>query len=172
MRLGLATASCFGKIVTPAKGEPSKQMDDYANDLIGELVTGNNSETFTSYWMERGQLFEADAAAAYEFITGFELDRGGFLTDDDMTVGASPDRRVIKLGSVIGGVETHEREARFGMDGATGGLDAVDDAFEFAQAAGDHFHGISPIVPDLHPPPWDRGRWMETSFERNHGAWR
>lgn len=105
MRLGLATASCFDKIVTPAKGDPSKQMDDYANNLIGELVTGNNAETFTSYWMERGQQFEADAAAAYEFITGFELDRGGFLTDDDMTVGASPDRRVIKLGSVVGGVE-------------------------------------------------------------------
>ena len=55
--------------------------------------------------MERGQQFEQDAAMSYEFITGFTLDRGGFLTDDDMTVGASPDRRVLELGTVVGGVE-------------------------------------------------------------------
>lgn len=106
MRLGVATASCFDKIITPKTGEPSKQMDEYANKLIGELVTGENSETFTSYWMERGAQFEADAAAAYEVITDFTLDRGGFLTNDDMTIGASPDRRVFdRDGHVIGGVE-------------------------------------------------------------------
>lgn len=106
MRLGVATASCFGKIITPKTCEPSKQMGEYANKLIGELVTGENSETFTSYWMERGAQFEADAAAAYEVITDFTLDRGGFLTNDDMTIGASPDRRVFdRDGHVIGGVE-------------------------------------------------------------------
>ena len=105
MRLGLATASCFHRIITPVKVEPSKSMGEYANGLIAELITGENSETFKSYWMERGAQMEAEASAAYEFITGFTLDRGGFLTDDNMTVGASPDRRIIDLGLVIGGVE-------------------------------------------------------------------
>ena len=105
MRLGLATASCFDKIITPKTAEPSKSMDDYANSLIGELITGESSEKFQSYWMERGAQMEAEASASYEVITDFTLDRGGFLTDDNMTVGASPDRRVLKLGSVVGGVE-------------------------------------------------------------------
>ena len=105
MRLGLATASCFHRIVTPVKAEPSKSMDEYANGLIGELITGANSETFKSYWMERGSQMEAEASASYEVITDFTLDRGGFLTDDNMTVGASPDRRVLKFGSVVAGVE-------------------------------------------------------------------
>ncbi len=105
IRIGLATTSCFGEIITPAKAEPSKSMEQYSNKLIGELITGQNSETFTSYWMERGAMMEQDAAAAYEVITGFTLDRGGFITDDDMTIGASPDRRVLDGLDVKGGVE-------------------------------------------------------------------
>jgi len=42
---GLATASCFDKIITPKTAEPSKSMDEYANGLIGELITGERSET-------------------------------------------------------------------------------------------------------------------------------
>ena len=79
MRLGLATASCFDRIITPKTAEPSKSMDDYANSLIGELITGENSEKFQSYWMERGAQMEAEASAAYEVITDFTLDRGGSL---------------------------------------------------------------------------------------------
>lgn len=106
IRIGLATSSCFGEICTPAEGKPSKSMDAYSNKLIGELITGTNSENFQSYWMERGATMEADAAASYEIITGYKLDRGGFITDDDMTMGASPDRRVLDAhGNVIGGVE-------------------------------------------------------------------
>ena len=106
IRIGLATSSCFGEICTPSEGKPSASMDAYSNQLIGELITGRNSENFTSYWMERGASMEADAAASYEIITGYTLDRGGFITDDDMTIGASPDRRVLdRNGNVIGGVE-------------------------------------------------------------------
>ncbi len=111
MRQGLATTSCFGKIITPT-GQRKKDgsilsasADDYANQLIGELVTGENSETFKSYWMERGAQMEDEASRSYMMITDNELDRGGFITDDDFTVGASPDRRIIKLGTAIGGVE-------------------------------------------------------------------
>lgn len=107
MRLGVATASCFDKIITPKTGEPSKQCDDYANQLIGEMITGETAEKFPqTYWMERGSQLEGEAALSYEAITGLTLDMGGFMTDDDMMFGASPDRRVIGPGGdVIGGIE-------------------------------------------------------------------
>jgi len=104
-RLGLATASCFDQIITPKTASPSSQMDGYANRLIAELITGESAEKFQSYWMERGALMEADAGAAYEAITDLALARGGFITDDNMTYGASPDRRVVRDGEVVGAVE-------------------------------------------------------------------
>jgi len=106
MRLGLATASCFHKIITPQKGELSKSAEHYASALVGEMITGENTENFQSYWMERGGAMEAAASSSYEIITGLTLDRGGFITNDDMTIGASPDRRVRgDNGLIIGGVE-------------------------------------------------------------------
>lgn len=106
MRLGVATASCFDEIITPT-GKLSKQADDYANQLIGEMITGETAEKFPqTYWMERGSQLEGEAAQAYEAITGLTLDMGGFMTDDDMKFGASPDRRVIGPGGeVVGGIE-------------------------------------------------------------------
>lgn len=106
LRQGLATTSRFDSIITPKTGELSKSCEKYANDLIGEMITGENSEKFQSYWMERGAMLEADASASYEAITDYVLDRGGFITNDKMTRGASPDRRVLdKNGKVVGGVE-------------------------------------------------------------------
>lgn len=104
-RLGLATASCFDKIITPAKCELSKSSSAYANQLIGEMITRENTEKFENYWMERGIETEDEAAASYQAIVDCELDRGGFLTNDAMTIGASPDRRIVSGGKVVGGVE-------------------------------------------------------------------
>lgn len=107
MRLGVATASNFHKIITPITGKLSKSAETYASSLVGEMITGENAEKFQSYWMERGGAMEAAAASSYEIITGLTLDRGGFITNDEMTAGASPDRRVRgdKSGLIVGGVE-------------------------------------------------------------------
>lgn len=107
MRLGVATASCFDKIITPKTGEISKSAEKYANQLVGEMICGENSEKFQSYWMERGALMEPKARAQYEIITDYTLDRGGFVTNDDMTIGASPDVRVVNpsTGKIIGAAE-------------------------------------------------------------------
>ncbi|TXH10072.1 MAG: hypothetical protein E6R04_06470 [Spirochaetes bacterium] len=105
MRLGLATASCFHKIITPKTGKISKSAESYAFDLIGELVTGENAEKFTSYWMERGQQYEAEARSMYQVISDHDLACAGFVTNDEMTIGASPDALVLKGGKVIGGAE-------------------------------------------------------------------
>lgn len=105
-RRGIPTSSCFDKIVTPT-GKFSKQSEDYAYILLGELVTGENLDTFPpTYDMERGHILEYEASKLYEFETGFTIDRGGFITDDLARWGCSPDRRVLdKSGNVIGALE-------------------------------------------------------------------
>lgn len=107
LRLGIATASCFNKIITPKTGKLSSQADAYANQLIAEIVTGEVQEKFApTYWMERGSLLEEDARKLYEFETGYNVKNGGFATNDLGTAGASPDVRVFdKDGKLIGGAE-------------------------------------------------------------------
>jgi len=107
IRLGIATASSFGKIITPKTGKLSSQADGYANQLIAELILGEPQDKFQpSYWMERGTILEADARKLYEFETGYALDRGGFITNDEGTAGCSPDVRVLNdKGEVIGAAE-------------------------------------------------------------------
>ncbi len=105
LRLGVATASCFDQIVTAKKGEPSKSMSGYINRLLAELVTGTPTEIPKTYWMERGALMEVEARTSYQMITGHEIDRGGFITNDDMTIGASPDLRIFIDGKAVGCAE-------------------------------------------------------------------
>lgn len=105
LRIGIATTSSFDKIVTPT-GKISTQADEYLNMILAEMIMGTHLEKFQqSYWMEQGQIKEADARARYEFETGFTLDRGGFFTNDDGTAGASPDVRVFDGKRLVGGAE-------------------------------------------------------------------
>lgn len=106
LRVGIATGSCFDKIITAKTGKLSTQADEYANTLIAEMILGESQENFMpSYWMERGALMEQEALQTYRIITDHEIDRGGFGTNDAQTYGASPDFRIIKNGKVIGGGE-------------------------------------------------------------------
>ena len=94
-RMGIATASNFDKIVTPAQGKLSKSADKYAFRLIAERLLNQPSETLEGQaWMERGQELEPTAVAQYEFVTETETVPVGFITNDDGTLGCSPDRLV------------------------------------------------------------------------------
>lgn len=106
-KIGIASASNFSNIITPKKMDFSKSADEYADRLISELITGEYSEKFPpTYWMERGAEMEADACNLYEFETGYTLQHGGFITDDEHTVACSPDVRVFdKSGKLIGAAE-------------------------------------------------------------------
>jgi hypothetical protein len=122
-RVGIPTASCFDKIITPngkisqAKAGEfysgsdipkfSQTAESYAHLLLAEIITNQAWSKFPpSYWMERGALMEQEAAQLYEFETGYILDRGGFMTDDLCRWGASPDRRILDAdGNVIGALE-------------------------------------------------------------------
>src|SRR5260370_5635474 len=93
IRLGIATSSNFHKIITP-QGKPSKQWREYACVLIAERILQQKIEFYNSPAMERGLIVEADAADWYEFDHDVTVQKVGFITDDDHTVGCSPDRLV------------------------------------------------------------------------------
>jgi len=93
LRLGIPTSSHFHKIITP-QGKPSKQWREYACVLIAERILQQKIEFYHSPAMERGLIVEAEAADWYEFDQDVTVQRVGFITDDDQTVGCSPDRLV------------------------------------------------------------------------------
>jgi hypothetical protein len=93
LKLGIQTSSHFHKIITP-QGRPSKQWREYACLLIAERILQRKIELYNSPAMERGLIVEADAADWYEFDQDVTVQRVGFITDDNHTVGCSPDRLV------------------------------------------------------------------------------
>ena len=93
LKLGIPTSSNFHKIITP-QGKPSKQWREYACLLIAERILQRKIEFYHSPAMERGLIVEADAVDWYEFDQDVTVQRVGFITDDDHTVGCSPDRLV------------------------------------------------------------------------------
>jgi hypothetical protein len=93
LRAGIPTASEFDRIITPT-GKPSKSQEGYRLELLAERLMGHPSVEFTSSWMERGSHMEAEAVSFYEFQRDCQTTKVGFVTNDEETVGASPDRMV------------------------------------------------------------------------------
>jgi hypothetical protein len=95
--MGVPTASCFDKIVTPAKGELSKSSRAYAQYLVAETLLREplEPERPDPYWIAWGKLHEPMAAQQYAFTTDTEIETVGFVTTDDGRVGCSPDRLII-----------------------------------------------------------------------------
>lgn len=101
LRGGIPTASGFSNIVT-SKGEPSKSAQKYMYQLAGERLTGAPMESYTNGNMARGNEMEAEARAAYEFITDNHIEQVAFCFKDERRLyGASPDGLV----GADGGVE-------------------------------------------------------------------
>lgn len=93
-RLGIPTASEFSKIIT-ATGKPSTQATDYALTLVAEQMLGHEVEKWQgNMWTDRGKELEQEAADYYELTTGVTLQKVGFVTNDEKTMGCSPDRLV------------------------------------------------------------------------------
>jgi hypothetical protein len=90
-RLGVATASRFKDIITPAKGDKSASYKGYMYELIAEKLIKGKEDFFKSEWMERGNEIEPLARASYEFIHEVEVKQVGIMLNDEGTVGASPD---------------------------------------------------------------------------------
>jgi hypothetical protein len=93
LKLGFPTSSNFHKIVTP-QGKPSTQWREYACVLIAERILQRRIEFYNPPAMERGLIVEAEAADWYEFDRDVTVERVGFITDDNHTLGCSLDRLV------------------------------------------------------------------------------
>lgn len=101
-RSGIATASNFDKLITPT-GKPSSQADGYANLLIAELILGRSLQReFSTYALEWGETYEAEAVALYEFETGLRVEAGGMFANDALTYAASPDARCFDGENMVG----------------------------------------------------------------------
>jgi len=90
-RLGIPTASCFSKMMTPKKRQQSAATP-YRMSLLAEWLMGEQDESFQSERMERGFLLQPDAIKEYEFQTDRKVKPMGFAyLDERRLIGASPD---------------------------------------------------------------------------------
>ena len=107
LRLGIATGSAFGKIVTPSKLQYAAGAKAYLHDLLAEWATGHAFEEFKSHWAERGIGLEPQARQALSFKIDADIHSVGFVyRDDEKLVGCSPDGFVHDDdGNPVAGVE-------------------------------------------------------------------
>jgi len=92
LRCGVATASCFDKIITPATGKASASALAYRRELLAEWLMGEPVSVKESGWMQRGTEMEPEARAFYEFEADAEVTEAGFVfLDERRQIGCSPD---------------------------------------------------------------------------------
>ncbi|OUL17296.1 hypothetical protein B0X78_00250 [bacterium AM6] len=94
-RRGVPTASEFGSIITPKKGEYAAAADTYINQLIDEQMRPNAGQAFTgNRHTERGEFLEDDARELYAFEREVVPQQVGFILNDAGTLGCSPDSMI------------------------------------------------------------------------------
>lgn len=90
LRLGIPTASRFRDIFT-STGKPASGSEGYMLSLIAESLAGKPLESYSNQWMQRGTELEPEARSYYELVKECEVTQTGFVTNDERTVGCSPD---------------------------------------------------------------------------------
>ena len=86
-RLGMVTASNFGKVLAKGQG---KTRSLYMYKLVAERLTGLREEGYHDKNMDNGQVVEDEARAYYETAYDCKVDQVGFVKRDDW-IGGSPD---------------------------------------------------------------------------------
>lgn len=109
IRRGRATASRFGKIMSPKELKYSTQARDYILELIAECfetdVTENRPPDFGTFWTRRGQDLEPLARLALDEITGLKSVQVGFCLSEEGILGFSPDCLIQSDGVFVTGGE-------------------------------------------------------------------
>jgi putative phage-type endonuclease len=91
-RVGKATASRVADIVARTKSGPSASRANYLAELVCERMTGQKAQGFVNAAMQHGIDTEAEARAAYAFLTGNQVEEVGFVDHPAIpSTGASPD---------------------------------------------------------------------------------
>lgn len=99
-RLGLPTASQFGRILTPKTRKPAAGASTYRNELLAESFLGVPNSPPPTGFMGRGNVLEAEARRYYEFQRDVKVQGVGLILRDDRMVGGSPDGLVGEDGGV------------------------------------------------------------------------
>lgn len=101
-RCGIATASEFHTLLASGVGGgPSKTRAAYVKKVAGEIITGIPAEDFGgNKFTDRGHRMEADARQDYAFVNAVEIQQVGFIRNDDLRVGYSPDGLIGENGAV------------------------------------------------------------------------
>lgn len=95
VRAAIPTASEIDKIITPKTMKLSAQAEGYANKIAAERVLGKPIIKFGgNHYTDRGHELEPDALKLYEMRFEVDCKHGGFITNDNRTMGASPDALV------------------------------------------------------------------------------
>lgn len=91
-RAGVVTASEFDNIVTADfKARTGEMVRSYLARKVAEKWIGSNLAGYQSIDMEIGQILEERAIPFYELETGETITRCGLITNDEGTIGCSPD---------------------------------------------------------------------------------
>lgn len=98
-RLGVPSASSFGKLITPT-GKKSSTFDSYVNQLVAERITGEATPFPQTDAMARGSELEPHARDFYEFMTDNEVKEVGFIKHAVMEAGCSPDGLIDEMGGL------------------------------------------------------------------------
>ena len=94
-RLGIASSSCFSKIVT-SKGEPSASAKDYMYELAEQRITGKIKDKFYSQDMQEGHDREEDSRNLFAMVKGLEVRQVGLIYMDELRdVLCSPDGLIV-----------------------------------------------------------------------------
>lgn len=100
-RCGKVTASRVADVIARTKGGWGASRSNYAAEIIAERLTGVPAESYTNAAMQWGLDHEQDAADAYAFYIGAELEAASFVGHPTIhESGASPDRLVGTKGLV------------------------------------------------------------------------
>ena len=93
-RLGIPTASAFGRIISVKTQKLLAGSETYMNELLAEWLIGESNDDAVSAFMERGRQMEIDAVSFYEALRDVDTQEVGFCLSDDKRCGASPDRLI------------------------------------------------------------------------------
>lgn len=103
IRLGLPTGTDFASIISPVKGDPVKgaARQTLIATLIDEIVRPDAERAFQgNRHTERGKELEPDAIGWYEMLHEIETTKAGFVRNNVLRAGVSPDRLVGKKGGL------------------------------------------------------------------------
>lgn len=97
VRKGIPTATDFGSIITPVKGEPVKggARRKLIANLIDQIVRPDAPESFQgNRHTERGKELEPEAIRVYEMLNDVKVKPVGFIRNNALGAGGSPDGEV------------------------------------------------------------------------------